>query len=347
MPADGSVYLEADLDRTHEGGGPGPRRADHEEPTHHGIRHLRRPAGARGRLRRRRGTGADLVRPESHGALGLATGNADGSGDRRGLHRRAGHGGALGDPSPSSTTDADVQDAMRRGDTGDRVQALQERLDRLGYWVGETDGTFGLLTEQAVYALQKAAGLRPDGIVGAKTRAALDDGKRPDARSTDGHLAEVDLDRQLLMIVDDGEVSRIFNTSTGTFERYTHQGRPTWRTPHAAGGPSTGRSTAGATACSAACTGRSTSRSRGSRSTDTPASRRIRRRTVACGDAAGDGLAVGAGRAAEEDPGLGCVLSAHPVNRREVPGRPGGTLKALSLDSVRFPGTRRITTRAG
>ncbi|MDW3848852.1 L,D-transpeptidase family protein [Micromonospora sp. BRA006-A] len=127
-------------------------------------------------------------------------------------------------PSPSSTTDADVQDAMRRGDTGDRVRALQERLDRLGYWVGETDGTFGLLTEQAVYALQKAAGLRPDGIVGAKTRAALDDGKRPDARSTDGHLAEVDLDRQLLMIVDDGEVSRIFNTSTGTFERYTHQG---------------------------------------------------------------------------------------------------------------------------
>ncbi|WP_254188913.1 peptidoglycan-binding protein [Micromonospora sp. WMMB482] len=157
-------------------------------------------------------------------------------------------------PSPPSTADADVRDALRRGDTGDRVQALQKRLDRLGYWVGETDGTFGLLTEQAVYALQKAAGLRPDGIVGAKTRAALDDGRRPDARSTGGHLAEVDLDRQLLMIVDDGEVSRIFNTSTGTFERYTHQGRPTWRTPRAAGGPSTGRSTAGATARSAGCT---------------------------------------------------------------------------------------------
>ncbi|WP_431946323.1 peptidoglycan-binding protein [Micromonospora marina] len=127
-------------------------------------------------------------------------------------------------PSPSRTADTDVRDALRRGDTGDRVQALQKRLDRLGYWVGETDGTFGLLTEQAVYALQKAAGLRPDGIVGAKTRAALDDGRRPDARSTDGHLAEVDLDRQLLLIVDDGEVSRIFNTSTGTFEHYTHQG---------------------------------------------------------------------------------------------------------------------------
>ncbi|WP_308163775.1 peptidoglycan-binding domain-containing protein [Micromonospora sp. WMMB482] len=81
-------------------------------------------------------------------------------------------------PSPPSTADADVRDALRRGDTGDRVQALQKGLDRLGYWVGETDGTFGLLTEQAVYALQKAAGLRPDGIVGAKTRAALDDGRR-------------------------------------------------------------------------------------------------------------------------------------------------------------------------
>ncbi|MGV9763692.1 L,D-transpeptidase family protein [Micromonospora tulbaghiae] len=127
-------------------------------------------------------------------------------------------------PSPSGTPAGDAPDAVRRGDTGDTVRALQERLDRLGYWVGESDGTFGLLTEQAVYALQKAAGLRPDGIVGAKTRAALDDGRRPDARSTDGHLAEVDLNRQLLMIVDDGEVSRIFNTSTGTFEHYTYQG---------------------------------------------------------------------------------------------------------------------------
>ncbi|GAA3777921.1 L,D-transpeptidase family protein [Micromonospora maritima] len=127
-------------------------------------------------------------------------------------------------PSPSSTPGAGARNALRRGDTGDAVRALQERLDRLGYWVGESDGTFGLLTEQAVYALQKAAGLRPDGIIGAKTRAALDDGKRPDARSADGHLAEVDLDRQLLMIVDDGEVSRIFNTSTGTFEHYTYQG---------------------------------------------------------------------------------------------------------------------------
>ncbi|MFI7208821.1 L,D-transpeptidase family protein [Micromonospora aurantiaca (nom. illeg.)] len=131
----------------------------------------------------------------------------------------------LSSPSSPGTPDGDAQDALRRGDTGAAVRALQERLDQLGYWVGKSDGTFGLLTEQAVYALQKAAGLRPDGVVGAKTRAALDDGKRPDPRSTDGHLAEVDLDRQLLMIVDDGEVRRIFNTSTGTFERYTHQGK--------------------------------------------------------------------------------------------------------------------------
>ncbi len=127
-------------------------------------------------------------------------------------------------PSPSGTADGGAGEALRRGGTGAAVRALQERLDRLGYWVGESDATFGLLTEQAVYALQKAAGLHPDGIVGAKTRAALDDGIRPTARSTDGHLAEVDLDRQLLMIVDDGEVSRIFNTSTGTFEHYTYQG---------------------------------------------------------------------------------------------------------------------------
>ncbi|GAA3947820.1 hypothetical protein Aau02nite_49800 [Amorphoplanes auranticolor] len=102
--------------------------------------------------------------------------------------------------------------------------ALQQRLTDLGYWNGKADGTFGGRTQQAVYALQKAAGLGRDGVVGPKTQKALDQGVRPEAKSNKGRVIEINLKRQLLMLVDDGTVSHIFNTSTGSMERYEQNG---------------------------------------------------------------------------------------------------------------------------
>ena len=113
---------------------------------------------------------------------------------------------------------------LKEGAKGAEVVALQKRLTELGYWNGKADGKFGSTTRQAVYALQKAAGLGRDGVVGAKTRKALERGVRPKARSTSGHVVEISLKRQLLMIVDDGEVTRIFNTSTGSNDNYEHDG---------------------------------------------------------------------------------------------------------------------------
>ena len=61
---------------------------------------------------------------------------------------------------------------------GGRMQALQEELSGLGYWLGGADGAFGPGTTRAVVALQKANGLGRDGVVGPATRAALDAGHR-------------------------------------------------------------------------------------------------------------------------------------------------------------------------
>jgi len=58
------------------------------------------------------------------------------------------------------------------GDRGSDVLLLQRRLNQLGSNVGE-DGIFGTGTRAAVVAFQGANGLRPDGVVGEKTRAAL------------------------------------------------------------------------------------------------------------------------------------------------------------------------------
>ena len=61
---------------------------------------------------------------------------------------------------------------LRKGDTGAAVKLLQHRLNILGSQLAE-DGIWGVQTDSAVRGYQYRAGLTVDGIVGAKTRAAL------------------------------------------------------------------------------------------------------------------------------------------------------------------------------
>jgi peptidoglycan hydrolase-like protein with peptidoglycan-binding domain len=125
-------------------------------------------------------------------------------------------------PAPGATPAPDPQPAptpgpetLRLGSTGSAVRALEQRLHSLGYWVDSIDDRFGSGTHHAVVALQKTAGLSRDGIVGPATRAAVDAGTRPSARTTNGHVIEIDLTRQILFVVDSGAVSWIYDTSTG------------------------------------------------------------------------------------------------------------------------------------
>jgi lipoprotein-anchoring transpeptidase ErfK/SrfK len=103
---------------------------------------------------------------------------------------------------------------LRSGDSGDAVLALQQRLVELGYWVGEPDGSYGLTTQQAVMAFQKAEGLDRDGVAGPQTMAQLPVAGRVTAGGN-GDMIEVDLSRQLLFVIDDGAVVWAINTSTG------------------------------------------------------------------------------------------------------------------------------------
>ena len=113
---------------------------------------------------------------------------------------------------------------LQLGDMGPAVMALQMYLSSLGYWVGVPDGTFGDSTQQAVWALQKAAGLSADGVVGPKTAAALEAGVVPKPRSTSGYVVEVDLQDDLLMVINAGKLLHTLNVSTGGGYTYTDQG---------------------------------------------------------------------------------------------------------------------------
>jgi putative methionine-R-sulfoxide reductase with GAF domain len=71
---------------------------------------------------------------------------------------------------------------------------------------------------------QKVEGLQPEGIAGLDTARALAQAVRPRPRSDSDNLVEVDKQRQVLLVVGNGEVEWVFNTSTGKNRRYESGG---------------------------------------------------------------------------------------------------------------------------
>lgn len=63
---------------------------------------------------------------------------------------------------------------LKKGCKGDDVKSLQTFLNINGFCCGIADGVFGAKTETAVKAWQKANNLVPDGIIGVKSWAVLD-----------------------------------------------------------------------------------------------------------------------------------------------------------------------------
>ena len=79
-------------------------------------------------------------------------------------------------PSPkiaTNTTKRRNPNLLAKGDEGEAVQALQERLRVSGFYYGNSTGIYGPITEDAVKRFQRAYGLDVDGIVGAETLTKL------------------------------------------------------------------------------------------------------------------------------------------------------------------------------
>ena len=61
----------------------------------------------------------------------------------------------------------------RRGSTGSVVSQIQKRLSDWGYYFGSVDGVYGSRTESGVRYFQSKNGLKPDGVAGDRTLAAI------------------------------------------------------------------------------------------------------------------------------------------------------------------------------
>jgi len=105
--------------------------------------------------------------------------------------------------------------------SGSPTRAAQKKLLQLGFWLSSTDGRFEDTTRQAVMAFQKYFRLKPTGSITPGTAYLLETVNEPArAETIEGTLAEVDKQRQLLFIVQEGKTVAVLNASTGDDREY-------------------------------------------------------------------------------------------------------------------------------
>jgi peptidoglycan hydrolase-like protein with peptidoglycan-binding domain len=75
--------------------------------------------------------------------------------------------------TPASATSTSATPILRLGSRGEAVKELQRLLKTAGVYTGSADGIFGAQTQAAVIKFQQTKKLGVDGVVGAKTWAAL------------------------------------------------------------------------------------------------------------------------------------------------------------------------------
>lgn len=98
------------------------------------------------------------------------------------------------------------------------VKAMQQRLIQLGYMIrGDDDGQFGPATQNALLGFQKWERLPRTGLRDPQTtsRLATATRPRPVSRGGPGRRAEVLLDRQVTLLIENNVVMRAISVSSG------------------------------------------------------------------------------------------------------------------------------------
>lgn len=111
--------------------------------------------------------------------------------------------------------------ALSRG----KVKEAEARLAEMGYGPGQVDGVIDDDARNALIAFQKWEGYR---VTGRLTREDFDlimNASAPGPRDKGYRHVEVDLDRQVLLLIDDdGAVMRILPISSGSNKQYREKG---------------------------------------------------------------------------------------------------------------------------
>lgn len=109
----------------------------------------------------------------------------------------------------------------------DRAQTreAERRLTELGYWTGPVDGRFDPATRAALVAFQKWEGRAITGRLTSEELEAIRSAAMPVPKDGNYEHVEVDVDRQVLLIVDEKERVRVLPVSTGTDKPFFYDGQ--------------------------------------------------------------------------------------------------------------------------
>jgi peptidoglycan hydrolase-like protein with peptidoglycan-binding domain len=122
-------------------------------------------------------------------------------------------------PSPAApaTTAPVVTSTLDVGSSGPAVQAVEQRLDALHYFVGTVDDKYDDDTAQAVTAFQKVNNLDRTGKVDPQVWQAMTTATDPAPIIQNGepNRVDIDLNRQVLFLYQNGQLAKIIAVASG------------------------------------------------------------------------------------------------------------------------------------
>ena len=128
----------------------------------------------------------------------------------------------LATPSIASVPQRAKQNASL---TRAQTREAERRLADLGYWTGAVDGIIDPATRSALIAFQKWEGRAVTSQFTLDELKAIRSSTSPKAREREYAHVEVDVDRQVLLLVnDEGDVIKVLPVSTGNGKPFVEKG---------------------------------------------------------------------------------------------------------------------------
>jgi len=101
-----------------------------------------------------------------------------------------------------------------------QVKEAERLLADMGYWTGAVDGLLDATTRAALISFQKWEGRSVSGQLTIDELEAIRIAASPKAREDGYEHVEVDLDRQVLLLVDNDGKVRVLPVSTGNGKEF-------------------------------------------------------------------------------------------------------------------------------
>jgi len=104
-----------------------------------------------------------------------------------------------------------------------QIKDAEQKLARLGYWTGPIDGVFDVASQSALMTFQKWEGREITGELSTEELEAIGSSTAPKARELGYAHVEVDIDRQVLLLINDAGNVRVLPVSTGSGKTFVDE----------------------------------------------------------------------------------------------------------------------------